>query len=139
MSWVPIAINLAVHVVMYWYYFQSARGVRVWWKQYITMFQIVQFVIDIGVLSSYHSKQIFKAHLLTLSQVSYTLHHIHISLLHISPLYRMQGNARVRNLPHLRESASSVLISYSSYHSTSLHIRNLSRKVAVAHAAPLSR
>jgi len=49
-SWVPIVLNLTVHVVMYWYYFQSARGVRIWWKKYITMLQITQFVLDLAII-----------------------------------------------------------------------------------------
>ncbi|KAF9127576.1 hypothetical protein BGW39_005777 [Mortierella sp. 14UC] len=49
-SWVPITLNLTVHVLMYYYYMRSAAGVRIWWKQYLTTLQIIQFVLDLGFI-----------------------------------------------------------------------------------------
>lgn len=49
-QWVAIVINLWVHVVMYYYYAMSALSIRVWWKKYLTKFQIAQFFIDVVVI-----------------------------------------------------------------------------------------
>jgi len=46
-QWIPITINLFVHVLMYFYYALSTLGMDVWWKKYLTTLQIVQFIIDI--------------------------------------------------------------------------------------------
>ena len=41
-------LNSLVHVVMYGYYFLAALGPAMrpylWWKKYLTMFQLIQFV-----------------------------------------------------------------------------------------------
>ncbi|KAK4515996.1 Pre-mRNA-splicing helicase BRR2 [Mucor velutinosus] len=49
-SWVPITLNLMVHVLMYYYYFRTAAGAKIWWKKYLTTLQIIQFVIDLGIV-----------------------------------------------------------------------------------------
>ncbi|CDH56149.1 fatty acid elongase [Lichtheimia corymbifera JMRC:FSU:9682] len=46
-SWVPITLNLTVHVFMYYYYFRTAAGHKIWWKRYLTTMQITQFIIDL--------------------------------------------------------------------------------------------
>ncbi|KAG0171921.1 hypothetical protein DFQ28_000786 [Apophysomyces sp. BC1034] len=49
-SWVPIVLNLTVHVLMYYYYFRTAAGAKIWWKKYLTTMQIIQFVIDLFII-----------------------------------------------------------------------------------------
>lgn len=49
-SWVPIILNLTVHVFMYYYYFRTATGAKIWWKKYLTSLQITQFVIDLVII-----------------------------------------------------------------------------------------
>ncbi|KAL1920261.1 uncharacterized protein VTP21DRAFT_1407 [Calcarisporiella thermophila] len=49
-SWVPITLNLLVHVLMYYYYMRASMGHRIWWKRYLTTMQITQFVIDLFVI-----------------------------------------------------------------------------------------
>jgi len=51
MQWFCIIANVIVHVPMYQHYAISSLGISVWWKKYITMLQIVQFVGDL-VLNS---------------------------------------------------------------------------------------
>ncbi|PRP85601.1 fatty acid elongase [Planoprotostelium fungivorum] len=47
-SWVPITLNLGVHVAMYYYYYRAAGGHQMWWKKYLTTLQITQFIIDLA-------------------------------------------------------------------------------------------
>jgi len=43
--WITMLINLTVHVVMYFYFALHAMGIRVWWKEWVTIGQLVQFAI----------------------------------------------------------------------------------------------
>ncbi|KAK7468902.1 Fatty acyl-CoA elongase/Polyunsaturated fatty acid specific elongation enzyme [Stygiomarasmius scandens] len=49
-SWTVITLNLTVHVLMYYYYYATAGGAKIWWKKYLTMMQIIQFVIDLFIV-----------------------------------------------------------------------------------------
>lgn len=35
---------------MYYYYFRTATGAKIWWKKYLTSLQITQFVIDLVII-----------------------------------------------------------------------------------------
>lgn len=42
LQFIGLLFNTSVHVVMYYYYFRRVLGWPVWWKRYVTTFQIVQ-------------------------------------------------------------------------------------------------
>lgn len=44
-QWIPISINLFIHIIMYCYYALHALRIDVWWKRYLTMLQITQFIV----------------------------------------------------------------------------------------------
>lgn len=45
-QWIATLLNALVHIPMYYYYFvvDAAPGTKVWWKEYITQMQIIQFI-----------------------------------------------------------------------------------------------
>lgn len=49
MQWIVVCLNLSVHIAMYAYYALSALGVRCWWKRYITVMHIAQFILDLAI------------------------------------------------------------------------------------------
>lgn len=49
-SWTVITLNLLVHVIMYYYYWATAAGYKIWWKRYVTVMQISQFILDLGLV-----------------------------------------------------------------------------------------
>lgn len=51
LQWLVVVINLFVHIVMYAFYALHALGYNVWWKRYLTMLQIGQFIVVVSVCS----------------------------------------------------------------------------------------
>jgi len=47
-QWLVILLNLFVHTVMYFYYAMATLRVRMPWKKIVTVFQILQFVMDLA-------------------------------------------------------------------------------------------
>lgn len=47
-AWWCVMVNSVIHSFMYFYYLQSCRGVKVWWKRHLTTLQIVQFCTGMG-------------------------------------------------------------------------------------------
>jgi len=57
--WMLIVPNTAVHVFMYYYYTIATYGYKVWWKKYLTIAQISQFLVDLSVTWPFYPLQYF--------------------------------------------------------------------------------
>lgn len=66
-QWCAELLNCFVHILMYYYYFLMSLKKRVWWKKYITIMQIIQFVL----INSLHSVSIAWHYLWTHNCPSY--------------------------------------------------------------------
>jgi hypothetical protein len=56
LQFIGLLFNVAVHVVMYYYFFLKSLGVNPWWKKAVTTFQIIQFMtslVAVGVTMYY--------------------------------------------------------------------------------------
>ena len=46
-QYMALITNTFVHIIMYWYFFLTSQGVKnIWWKPYITIMQMIQFVLN---------------------------------------------------------------------------------------------
>jgi hypothetical protein len=45
-GWITGLQNALIHVFMYYYFALQCVGQTVWWKRYLTQFQIIQFIVD---------------------------------------------------------------------------------------------
>jgi len=48
-QWWAAILNTFVHTLMYYYFVVQSFGFRPWWKKYLTVMQMVQFWLNIGI------------------------------------------------------------------------------------------
>ncbi|KDQ17895.1 hypothetical protein BOTBODRAFT_127773 [Botryobasidium botryosum FD-172 SS1] len=65
-SWIPMVMNLAIHVFMYYYFFATAGGKKFGWKRELTLCQVLQFVVNLMAII-YGLSFMFSTHFPSLS------------------------------------------------------------------------